>query len=58
MVADIVVFDPDTVIDTATYKEPHRLPKGIEYVMVGGELTVQSSVPLGTLAGRTLRKNM
>jgi len=56
MVADIVVVDPDTVVDTATYQEPHQLPKGIEYVMVNGEITVQSSEPLGTLAGRTLRK--
>jgi N-acyl-D-amino-acid deacylase len=56
MVADIVVIDPETVMDTATYQEPHQLPKGIEHVMVNGELTVQSSEPLGTLAGRTLRK--
>jgi N-acyl-D-amino-acid deacylase len=58
MVADIVVFNPDTVIDTATYEEPHQLPKGVEHVMVNGEITVQLSEPLGTLAGRTLRKNV
>ncbi len=58
MVADIVVINPDTVVDTATYQEPHQLPKGIEHVMVNGEITVQSSEPLGTLAGRTLRKNV
>jgi N-acyl-D-amino-acid deacylase len=58
MVADIVVINPDTVVDTATYQEPHQLPKGIEYVMVNGEITVLSSEPLGTLAGRTLRKNV
>lgn len=58
MVADIVVFNPDTVVDTATYQEPHQLPKGIDHVMVSGEITVQSSEPLGTLAGRTLRKNV
>jgi N-acyl-D-amino-acid deacylase len=58
MVADIVVFNPDTVIDTATYEEPHQLPKGVEHVMVNGEITVQSSEPQGTLAGRTLRKHV
>ena len=58
MVADIVVFNPDTVIDTATYEEPHQLPKGVEHVIVNGEITVQSSEPQGTLAGRTLRKHV
>jgi N-acyl-D-amino-acid deacylase len=57
MVADIVVINPNTVVDTATYQEPHQLPKGIEHVMVNGEITVQQSVPLGNLAGRTLRKS-
>jgi N-acyl-D-amino-acid deacylase len=56
MVADLVIFNPDTVIDTATYEEPHQLPRGIEHTMVNGEITVQSSEPLGILAGRTLRK--
>ena len=55
MVSDIVTFNPDTVIDTATYPEPHQLQKGIEHVVMNSELTVQSSEPLGTLAGRTLR---
>jgi N-acyl-D-amino-acid deacylase len=58
MVADIVAFNPDTVIDTATYEEPHQLPKGVEHVIVNGEITVQSSEPQGTLAGRTLRKHV
>ncbi len=56
--SSIAPVNPDTVVDTATYQEPHQLPKGIEHVMVNGEITVQSSEPLGTLAGRTLRKNV
>ena len=57
MQADLVVFNPETVIDTATYQDPHQLPRGIEHVIVNGELTVHDSRPLGTLSGRTLRKN-
>jgi N-acyl-D-amino-acid deacylase len=54
--ADIVVLNPETVIDTATYQEPHQLPKGIEHVIVNGKITVDASKPLGTLSGRTLRR--
>jgi N-acyl-D-amino-acid deacylase len=57
MQADLVVFNPETVIDTATYQDPHQLPRGIEHVIVNGELAVHDSKPLGTLFGRTLRKD-
>ena len=57
MQADIVVFNPDTVIDASTYQDPHQLPLGIDHVIVNGELTVHDSGPLGTLSGRTLRKD-
>jgi N-acyl-D-aspartate/D-glutamate deacylase len=35
-----VVFDPDTVIDAATYEKPHQFPKGISHVLVNGEVVV------------------
>jgi N-acyl-D-aspartate/D-glutamate deacylase len=38
--ADIVVFDPETIIDKATYKEPHQYSEGIDYVLVNGEVVV------------------
>ncbi len=56
MWADVVVFDPDTVIDRATYQDPHQYPEGIEYVLVNGEVTVDEGEYTGALAGRTLRK--
>jgi N-acyl-D-aspartate/D-glutamate deacylase len=56
MRADVVVFDPDTVIDRATYQDPHQYPEGIEYVLVNGEVTVDGGEYTGALAGRTLRK--
>jgi N-acyl-D-amino-acid deacylase len=56
MRADITVFDPDTVIDKATYQDPHQYPEGIEYVVVNGVVTVDKGTYTGALAGKTLRK--
>jgi len=56
MWADIVIIDPTTVIDTATYQEPHSYPEGIPHVVVNGELAIESGEYTGTLAGKTLRK--
>ena len=38
--ADIVIFDPETVIDKATYEDPHQYSEGIDYVLVNGEVVV------------------
>jgi len=54
--ADIVVFDPATVIDRATYTDPFLPPLGIEYVLVNGEVAVAGGGFTGVLAGRVLRK--
>jgi N-acyl-D-amino-acid deacylase len=56
MWADIVVFDPETVIDRATYEDPHNFPVGIPYIIVNGEVTVDGGRYTGALGGRTLRK--
>lgn len=40
--ADITIFDPETVIDRATYAEPLLPSTGIRYVLVGGELVVNN----------------
>ena len=55
--ADIVVFDPGTIADTAGY-EPERCaapPVGVHMVFVRGVLTVQNGVYVGALAGRAAR---
>jgi len=56
MWADITVIDPETVIDKATYKDPHQYPVGIPHVVVNGELAIDSGEYTGALAGKTLRK--
>ncbi|MEV0649509.1 D-aminoacylase [Phytomonospora sp. NPDC050363] len=54
-VADLVLFDPDTVADTATYDEPFGAPKGIPYVFVNGVAVVEDGRDTGELPGRALR---
>jgi N-acyl-D-amino-acid deacylase len=53
--ADIVIFDPDTVSDTATFEDPYRFPAGISHVFVNGELAVEGGVQTKARAGRVLR---
>ena len=54
--ADLVVFDPATVNDRATFDEPHQYPDGIEHVLVNGELVVSGGNHLGTLPGHVLTR--
>lgn len=54
--ADVTVFDPDRVIDRATYLEPFRYPEGIEYVVVNGRLALERGEPTSERPGRTLRR--
>jgi len=56
MWADITVFDSTTVLDKATYQDPHQYPDGIEYVIVNGVVAVDKGKYSGALSGRTLRK--
>ncbi len=53
--ADIVVFDPATVRNNATYEEPRRFPDGIDQVIVNGRLVVDHGEHTGALPGRALR---
>ncbi|MBI1873328.1 MAG: D-aminoacylase [Acidobacteria bacterium] len=52
--ADIVVFDPAKVADTATFENPHQYPVGIETVIVNGVITVRNGQHTGARAGRAL----
>jgi N-acyl-D-amino-acid deacylase len=53
--ADIVVFDPTTVADTATFENPHRYPTGVVHVMVNGEFALRDGGRTTELPGRALR---
>jgi len=55
LAADIVVFDPATIRNLATYDEPRQFPVGIEHVIVNGTLVVDDGVHTGALPGRALR---
>ena len=55
--ADLVVFDPETVLDTATFQEPARFSVGISYVMVDGTFVVkEGTIVEGVAPGRGLRR--
>jgi N-acyl-D-amino-acid deacylase len=54
MAADIVIFNPQTVIDRAEYIEPHQFPEGIEYVIVNGEIVVAKGRPTGAKPGKAI----
>jgi N-acyl-D-amino-acid deacylase len=53
-VADLVLFNPDKVIDRSTYQDPERLPEGIEYVWVNGVLVWEKGSHTGARPGRII----
>jgi N-acyl-D-aspartate/D-glutamate deacylase len=53
--ADLVVLDPATVADIATYDAPSRYPTGIEHVFVNGRAAVLAGEETGERPGRLLR---
>jgi len=53
--ADLVVFDPATIIDKATFEDPFQYPVGISAVMVNGKLALRDGARIGTGAGKGLR---
>lgn len=54
--ADIVIFDANTVTDTATYENPRSAPKGIPYVLVNGCVAVRNEKVTGLFAGKALQR--
>jgi len=54
--ADLVIFNPVTISDTATYESPKSYPIGIEYVIVNGKITVKDGEHTEAKAGSILRK--
>ena len=55
MWADVVVFDPETVRDLATFDDPNRFSEGMEYVLVDGVPVIANGKMTGALPGKVLR---
>jgi N-acyl-D-amino-acid deacylase len=53
--ADVVVFDPSTIQDHATYDHPHQLATGVEDVWVNGQAALLDGKPTGAHSGRAVR---
>ncbi len=53
--ADVVVFDPKTYRDTATFDKPHQYPTGVKWVLVNGFVAVKEGEYQNVLGGRVLR---
>ena len=54
--ADLVLFDPDTIADRASFDEPHQYPIGIETVIVNGIVVIDRGQHTGALPGQLLRR--
>jgi N-acyl-D-amino-acid deacylase len=54
--ADVVVFDPATIVDRATYEQPHQYAVGVKHVLVNGVPALRDGMPTGALPGRALRR--
>jgi dihydroorotase/N-acyl-D-amino-acid deacylase len=55
MCADVVIFDPATVRDRATFDNPNQLSEGMEYVLVNGVPVIDQGKITGALPGKVLR---
>jgi N-acyl-D-amino-acid deacylase len=55
-VADLVLFDPNSIADNATFEHPHRFCDGVRMVVVNGVVVVDDGKDTGAVAGRVLRR--
>lgn len=56
--ADLALFEPDRIAETATYDDPRQFPIGIPYVFVNGQPAVWQDAQTDVRAGRTLRREI
>lgn len=54
--ADVTVFDPNRVVDRATYEKPFQYGEGIEYVIVNGQIVLENGKHTGARPGRAIRR--
>jgi N-acyl-D-amino-acid deacylase len=53
--ADITIFNPDAIIDKATYTQPAQLAEGVQYVIVNGQVAFENGKATGAMAGKALK---
>ena len=53
--ADLVIFDPNKIIDNATWENPHQFPSGISWVLVNGKIVIEKGEKSGKLTGKVLK---
>jgi N-acyl-D-aspartate/D-glutamate deacylase len=56
--ADLVLFDPATIVDRGTFEEPKQMPAGIVNVWVNGERAVSGGKTTAARSGRVLRRSL
>jgi N-acyl-D-amino-acid deacylase len=54
-VADITIFDPKTVGDVATFENPHQYSKGIEQVIISGEVIIDQGNHTNKMVGQIIK---
>jgi N-acyl-D-amino-acid deacylase len=54
--ADVVVFDPATIADRATFEDPHRYATGVRHVLVNGQLVMKDGEHTGATPGRAIKR--
>jgi N-acyl-D-amino-acid deacylase len=57
-IADLVVFNPDTIIDYSTYQDPRLHPQGIMHVIVSGAISVKNGRYTGARNGKIIRSSI
>jgi N-acyl-D-amino-acid deacylase len=55
--ADLVLFNPKTVRDRATFEKPRQLARGVEYVIINGQVVIERGESVGGQAGKVLRRS-
>ena len=53
-----MVFDPDTISDKATFREPHQYSVGIAYLIIDGKIVIDHDEYTGVLAGKPLKSTL
>jgi N-acyl-D-amino-acid deacylase len=54
MITDVTIFDQTTILDTVTYTDPNQVSRGVQYVLVNGQLEWDRGKLTGATTGRRL----